>query len=217
MDLNIRQVYFKRRLAALEGDRSKLAFREIETLKIIADLVGFDLKFSQVLDLGCGDEFLKDALSEESAKYTGIDFDDCDFDSQNLPYSSETFDIIICLAVIEHLRNPFSFLREVYRVCKSDGIVFFSTPNWQFSYRDFFNDYTHVTPFTPKSLEQILCGANFKNVATFPGLRCKPKWFYEGALRFHKTYYLFPFLGTNKFAPRFLRGHARSIFAIAKK
>ena len=66
----------------------------------------------------------------------------------------------------------------------------------------------------------------FKDVKTFPGLRCKNKWFYEGKYRFEKAYYLFPFLQFNngswfdlirKFLPAFLKGHARSIIAIGKK
>jgi hypothetical protein len=57
----------------------------------------------------------------------------------------------------------------------------------------------------------------FNNPKTYPGLRCKPKWYYLGKYRFLKGNYLLPFRGETKYVPSFLKGRSTSIFAIATK
>ena len=52
-------------------------------------------------------------------------------------FENNTFDVIISLAVIEHLDDPSIFLREIYRVLKNNGILFLSTPNWHYSKENF--------------------------------------------------------------------------------
>lgn len=47
----------------------------------------------------------------------------------NLPYESETFDIVWCQDVVEHLTEPELCFREGFRVCKPGGLAIFSTPN----------------------------------------------------------------------------------------
>ncbi|NDB53370.1 MAG: M23 family peptidase [Chitinophagaceae bacterium] len=82
----------------------------------------------------------------------------------------------------------------------------------------FYNDLTHVRPYTPESLEQLLKLHGLINVATFPGLRCKPISWYRGKYRFLKAFYLLPFRNDTAIpAPTFLRGHARSIFGLGIK
>ena len=51
-------------------------------------------------------------------------------------------------------------------------------------YKNFYNNFYHKTPFTPESLETALKLTGFNDIKTFPGLRCKPKWYYEGKFRF---------------------------------
>jgi len=46
-----------------------------------------------------------------------------------LPFSDDTFDIIVSLETIEHLMDPEKFLSECKRVLKSNGIFICSTPN----------------------------------------------------------------------------------------
>jgi SAM-dependent methyltransferase len=49
-------------------------------------------------------------------------------DLQNLSFSDETFDLMISEDVLEHVRNPDSALREVYRILKPDGLFVFTVP-----------------------------------------------------------------------------------------
>jgi len=47
-----------------------------------------------------------------------------------LPDANESFDAVICLEVLEHLRrDPLAFMGEVRRVLKPSGSLFLSTPN----------------------------------------------------------------------------------------
>lgn len=46
-----------------------------------------------------------------------------------LPYESNTFDLVTCTEVIEHLENYRKLIREVFRVTKPGGAAIFTTPN----------------------------------------------------------------------------------------
>ncbi len=46
-----------------------------------------------------------------------------------LPFPDRFFDLVISLEGIEHLENPFHFLRELARVCRPGGYLLLSTPN----------------------------------------------------------------------------------------
>lgn len=54
----------------------------------------------------------------------------CNIDFEKIPVESNTFDLVLFLEVIEHLRiNPITTLREIKRVLKPNGIMILSTPN----------------------------------------------------------------------------------------
>jgi ubiquinone/menaquinone biosynthesis C-methylase UbiE/uncharacterized protein YbaR (Trm112 family) len=48
---------------------------------------------------------------------------------QNLPFNAETFDLITCSEVIEHINNPQRALNEMNRVLKKNGRLLLSTPS----------------------------------------------------------------------------------------
>jgi 2-polyprenyl-3-methyl-5-hydroxy-6-metoxy-1,4-benzoquinol methylase len=204
------------------NNREYLGEREIMTLEKLAPLIGFNQNMEAdlhrvVIDLGCGDRHLKKAVESRGYQYQGYDIHDLDLEKDRLPLEDNSVTIAISLAVIEHISNPDVFLSEIYRVLKPGGLIYLSTPNWQMDSRNFFNDPTHVKPYTPHSLERVLRMFGFKNPKTYPGLRCKPLWFYHGRSRFLKAYYLFPSLSKSVLLPKFLRGHSRSIFGLAIK
>lgn len=51
-----------------------------------------------------------------------------------LPFKDNTFDLVIAHGVIEHLKNPYSFLDEVRRVLKPSGTLSLVTDNASFFY-----------------------------------------------------------------------------------
>ena len=79
----------------------------------------------KILDYGAGDQFLKNVLVDKGAIYNPIDHDIVDFNTKNLPFKSTFFDVIISLAVIEHIENIDNFVGEAFRVLKPGGNILF--------------------------------------------------------------------------------------------
>jgi SAM-dependent methyltransferase len=49
--------------------------------------------------------------------------------NNGIPFDDSQFDVVVATEVIEHLENPWFFVRELYRVTKAGGVVVISTPN----------------------------------------------------------------------------------------
>jgi len=216
---NLSKKYFDSRNKKIQTNlslRQQLAEREIYTLNfLLKNFYSEELRSGcNILDVGSGDKFLKNILEKKNHNYFSLDIDDIDFERDNFNFEQEKFDIVICLAVIEHLSDPSVLLNEINRVLKKDGYLYISTPNWIYCKNDFYNDPTHKKPYTPSSLENILEINNFNNIKTFPNLRCKPKWWYTGKFRFFRAKYFLPFAKRISFIPEFLSGKAKGIFAI---
>lgn len=218
---NLKTAYLQAKTVAeqLASERQHLGHREVQTLRLLAAEVGFTAgPKATLLDLGCADRFLEPACEAQGWDYVGLDYTDVDFEVGKLPLEANSVDVATSLAVIEHLRDPENFLSEVFRCLKPGGLIYLSTPNFQLDWKNFYNDPTHVRPYTPIALEELLRLNQFTSPATFPGLRCKAIHWYRGKNRFLKAYYLLPFRNDTRFpVPGFLRGHARSIFALARK
>lgn len=218
--MDIKKDYFNQRNLSLKNEnRLVAAEREIDTIKfILKEFFNFELSSGmKVLDLGSGDRFLKNEFEDRGIEYKDYDINDINFDTDKFNDRDNEFDLIVSLAVLEHLENPKLFLNECKRVLKDNCFLYLSTPNWKYSRDTFWNDPTHVKPYTEISLKNILLSVGFRNVEILPNLRCKSKWWYEGKFKFLKAYYLLPFKGDAKFVPDFLKGKSRGLFAIGKK
>lgn len=92
--------------------------------------------------------------------------------NHSLPYEDDFFCSVACIDGIEHLENPFDFVRECHRILRKDGSLVISTPNisalrsrWRWMLTGHHNkcktplDETHPTP-----LHHI-------NMFSFPRLR----------------------------------------------
>jgi len=44
-------------------------------------------------------------------------------------FAVEGYDLVIAIEIIEHIENPWNFLREVRRLLRKDGLLVLSTPN----------------------------------------------------------------------------------------
>ena len=202
--------------------RQALGERELKTIGQLAGLSGNPGIFAPdpgpaiLLDAGCGDKYIERATRDRGLTYIGIDIEDVNFERDPMPFADNSIDIFVSLAVLEHV-EPGNFLSEALRVLKPGGTIFLSTPNFQMDFKNFYNDATHIRPYTPKGLEATLRVMGFTDINVYPCLRCKPDWYYQGKSRFWKAYYLLPFRGDNRWAPEFLKGHARGLFGMARK
>ena len=217
------------------GFPEELARREVETIFFLLktfyniDYAGANYK---VVDLGCGEGILKKYFEEKNFEYKGYDIEDLNIEKDKIDLEDESVDLVINIGLIEALESAENLISESKRILKKGGIFYTLTCNWNKDYKNFYNNPIHKLPFTPNSMKQILTSMyHFNDVNIFPGLRCKPKWYYTGKYRFEKAYYLLPFTQfTNvkekslykksfirNLIPEFLKGHARSLAAIAKK
>jgi 2-polyprenyl-6-hydroxyphenyl methylase/3-demethylubiquinone-9 3-methyltransferase len=103
----------------------------------------------KVLDVGCGGGILSESLAQRGAEVTGIDMGDAPLGvaklhqlesglSINYQKSTaedfaknheNTFDIVTCLEMLEHVPDPSSVINACAKMVKPGGAVFFSTIN----------------------------------------------------------------------------------------
>lgn len=92
---------------------------------------------AKILDVGCGSKPYKDLFGTN--EYVGIDIQggghldekksiDAYFDGKTIPYGAESFDVVLCTQVLEHVEDPDALLRESYRVLKNNGIIYLTMP-----------------------------------------------------------------------------------------
>jgi len=217
--------YFDSRNATVRAapgpGRTVLGEREWRTFEALTRLSGYGEvirpQTGKVADAGCGDRYLEPGALTRGFAYAGFDIDTLNFERDAFPLPDDSLDLFISLAVIEHLRDPGLFLSEALRLLRPGGAAIISTPNFQYDFRNFYNDPTHVKPYTPVSLAFVLRLAGFEDIQVYPGLRCKPDWYYQGDNRFWKARYLLPFRGDNHLAPSWLKGRSTSMFATGRK
>ncbi|MCK5535625.1 MAG: class I SAM-dependent methyltransferase [Bacteroidales bacterium] len=65
-------------------------------------------------------------------------------DIENLPFKDNSVDIILNIAVLEHVPNPYKVIEEIYRVLKPNGIVYTAFPFMQGFHASPY-DFTRVT------------------------------------------------------------------------
>ncbi len=107
------------------------------------------LKGLKVLDVGCGGGILTESMAQLGAEVTGIDMGDKALNVAKLhrleseldiSYKlitaeefaedhKETFDVVTCLEMLEHVPDPGSVISACKAMVKADGDVFFSTIN----------------------------------------------------------------------------------------
>ena len=78
-----------------------------------------------------------------------------------ISFKDNTFSSIECQHVIEHVRNPLFLLQECCRVLKPGGKLVVVTPNVKKIGFNFYEDYSHISPFIRESLERIAFDAGF--------------------------------------------------------
>lgn len=162
------------------------------------------------LDIGTGNGFLPRVARESlnGVHITGTDFAENaltaaadaldaqqlnDLDAQGLPFVDESFDMITCLEVIEHLVFPEQALSEMHRVLKPGGHVLITVPNIQHVEYLFqlirgklpgpAADTRHMSVFTHRFLGQLLARAGF-TVTLHSGCDASPAWFATLSLRY---------------------------------
>lgn len=72
---------------------------------------------------------------------------------ENLPFIDSSFDIVTCMAVLEHVKSPSKTIEEIIRVTKDKGFCFIHCPNYLYPYEAHYKIFW--IPLMPKSLAKI--------------------------------------------------------------
>ena len=131
----------------------------------------------KILEPGCGrGEFLNgfrklgmscfgvDLSPEAGTMLEGVEVIQTDLERDPLPFEDETFDYIYHKSLLEHLWYPDRFMKEAFRILKPGGSLISLVPDWESNYKTYFDDYTHRTPFTIVSMENIYRMCDFTQV-----------------------------------------------------
>jgi len=93
------------------------------------------------LDVGCGSGLLGRKLINRGWKVKGLDilpeavkmtvqyFPACVGAVENLPYPSQTFDLVVCSMVLMLIKDANTAMYEMARILKSDGVLFLAILN----------------------------------------------------------------------------------------
>jgi 2-polyprenyl-6-hydroxyphenyl methylase/3-demethylubiquinone-9 3-methyltransferase len=69
------------------------------------------------------------ATAKAHAKQSGLDIDYRVGIGEDLPFPDETFDIVYCCDVLEHVNDLVKVIAEISRVLKKDGVFLYDTIN----------------------------------------------------------------------------------------
>jgi len=133
------------------------------------------LRSPKILDIGCctgkalrcfkqNQNFDLYGIDVRDEFVAGITFKECNLEKESIPFEDNHFDFVYSKSVLEHVFNTDNFVSEALRVLKPGGKFVALTPDWRSQQSIFWDDYTHVKPFTRKGLRDALIIHGFEEV-----------------------------------------------------
>lgn len=115
-------------------------------LAVLDDHFPGELNDLSVLEIGCSTGIVSNMLSKRFRSVQGIDIDEKaiehareNYQSSNLRFSIQSgvhtefpdnsFDLVVCTHIYEHVPDARQLLAEIYRVLKSGGVCYFAAGN----------------------------------------------------------------------------------------
>jgi len=149
---NVTYVHSLETLRSEEGRRYQRE-KYLPKIEFLAEKFGESFREVRLLDVGVGYGFFLSMLEKESglrdlhgmdpfpksieiaSQMTSAKIVSGDITDDRWPFDAETFDVVTCFDVVEHLEKPDDFFRMVMTVLKPGGIVVVTTPNLSLPYR----------------------------------------------------------------------------------
>lgn len=148
-----------------------------------------DLPFQNCLEVGCASGYMISSIQKKFPKvhFTAIDAYDKAVDyakekypqivfkcaeAEKLPFKNNSFDVLLCYEVIEHVRDPQKAMNEMKRVMKEEGNLILAMDSGNLAFRIiwFFWEKTfgrawqgaHLNAYHHTELEALIKKSNFK-------------------------------------------------------
>ncbi len=130
-----------------------------------------------LLDVGCGRGDFLNAFQLEGLRASGVDSPrenvfvpvdlysgGVDLEVDKLPVPDSSIDVIFTKSVLEHIHRPTNILNECYRALKPGGRIIAMVPDWKTCMYIYYDDFTHVQPYTVDALRDALKMFRFQSV-----------------------------------------------------
>lgn len=155
----------------------------LNKLEIILKLTNKDKP--NILDIGCGWGDFLTVCKKENIPYLGIDTSEAAYSlctSKNLnckkissimlaKQSKKKYNAIVSFQTIEHIKNPFDYLRSVKKLLKKNGVFVLTTPNNNSAARfvlkggwSVYRPHGHYVFYNKDNLKKVLEKANFEQI-----------------------------------------------------
>lgn len=155
----------------------------------------------KILDIGCGYghfiELIRDygwsawgidpsSKTIDCARKKGLNVIETTIDDALFPDS--LFDAVTMFYVLEHISDPFSALKKIFRMLKPEGILVIRVPHTTPIVRflsiikiknNLYDLPFHLYDFSPKTIRQMLKGAGFCSIKVMPGEPTSPPSFWQ--------------------------------------
>ena len=166
-------------LAKPKNETIYLNKRLFDTYNSIVDFKLNTKLFGTNIDLGSGDKGFSEVCRINNIISYPYDYPEFNIEKDTLLQDNESIDFVTMNAVIEHIKDPSNILKEIKRVLKNEGLLFIRTPNWQLDFKNFYNDPTHVKPYSPDTIKKTLKLAGFEVLFLEPGLIKKSTFWWK--------------------------------------
>lgn len=137
----------------------------------VFDLFGLSLERElSVIEIGCGSGWAisyrhpkirylavdRGSVFRDELEGRGVEFHEADVATTPLPVANGSVDLILLNHIIEHIANSEFFGSELRRILRPGGHLYIRTPNLARVQWAFWDDHTHVKPFTVHSLDHFM-------------------------------------------------------------
>ena len=158
-------------LKKLPIDLGQAEMKEKTKGKFIAFSFVPNVDKGKALDVGCRDGYWSEKLMKKGYDVESIDVDPRYSPAKKIdvnegfPYKNESFNLIWCSEVLEHLKDPEQVLIQMSKLLKKDGIIVATVPNSHFWLMKIF----YLTGLTPRKMQNsghlhFFTKASFKNI-----------------------------------------------------
>ncbi len=180
MILNACQIYefFLKRLERLHSQKEYIKYQNIKSNIIIEyikknKIILYGNKHIRILEVGTSYGGMTDSLRQLAEQAIAIEIDknilknvkNNDFsqyiccDALQMPVKDNVFDSIICISVIEHVKDIKKLLDEMHRTLKDNGFVIIGFPPWYSIYGGHMN--IPFTSFLPSKMREHMKKCSF--------------------------------------------------------